>query len=348
MIRRGALIGCGFFARNHMLAWRDLPGVEIVAVCDTDPAKAAAFAAEFGATAHTDAAAMLAEVRPDFVDIATTVRSHRALVELAARHSGGVICQKPFAETLADGRAMVAACEAAGIPLLVHENFRWQAPIRRMAALVDGGAIGRPHFLRLSFRYAFDIYANQPYLAEIDDLALSDVGLHLFDMARRLFGDVTHVACGTQRLNPKVRGQDAFLAQLHHAGGAMSSVECSFFSHYAPDRFVQTLAVAEGDGGSIELLEGYRLRLHRAGAVSEEETEPPVPAWGERPWNLVQDSVIAFQAHVLEVLAGRAAPQPSGADNLRTLALTRAAIRSSQAGGRQIEMAGFRDETEPA
>ena len=46
---RGTLIGCGFFAENHLNAWRDIDGVEIVAVCDLDPAKAQA-------TAQTEAA----------------------------------------------------------------------------------------------------------------------------------------------------------------------------------------------------------------------------------------------------------------------------------------------------
>lgn len=329
---RGALIGCGFFARNHMRAWADIAEMRIVAVCDTDAAKAQAFAAEFAAEAYTDAAQMLAAVKPDLTDIATTVASHRPLVELAARHSGGVICQKPFAETLDDAGAMVAACEAAGIHLIVHENFRWQRPYRALGAALASGVIGPPQFLRLSFRHAFDIYANQPYLAEIEDLALTDVGLHLFDMARFLMGDVASVYCQTQRLNPEVRGQDAFLATLRHHSGAVSSVECSFYSHYAPDPFVQTLAVAEGPLGSIELLEGYRMRLHKDGQVTERDVEPEVPAWGEKPWHLVQDSVLAFQRHAVAVLQGKAEAQPSGADNLRTLAVTLAAIRSARTG----------------
>jgi predicted dehydrogenase len=217
MTVRVALIGCGFFARNHMHAWRGLPGAEVVAVCDLDPAKAGSFAAEFGASPFTDAAAMLADVRPDVADIATTVPSHRPLVELAARHAGAVICQKPFAGTLDDGRAMVAACATAGVPLFVHENFRWQKPWREIAARLRTGEIGRPRFLRLSFRHGYDIYANQPYLAEEPDLALTDVGLHLFDMARSLMGDVERVSCETQRLNPRVTGQDAFQAILRHA-----------------------------------------------------------------------------------------------------------------------------------
>lgn len=332
MTLRGVLIGCGFFARNHMQAWAGIDEVEIVGVCDTDPAKAQAFADHFAARAYTDAAAMLAEVKPDFTDIATTVASHRPLVELAARHSRAVICQKPFAETLQDGTAMVAACDAAGIPLLVHENFRWQAPYRALGEALASGVIGAPSFLRLSFRHAFDIYANQPYLATIEDLALTDVGLHLFDMARFLMGDVTRVYCQTQRLNQRVAGQDAFLSTLRHASGAVSSVECSFYSHYAPDRFVQTLAVVEGPLGSIELLEGYRLRLHKDGRATDTYVAPKPLGWTDTALLLVQDSVVAFQRHAVQAMKGQASAQPSGRDNLRTLSVTLAAIQSAKNG----------------
>jgi hypothetical protein len=61
--------------------------------------------------------------------------------------------------------------------------------------------------------------------------------------------------------------------------------------------------------------------------------EPEVPAWGEKPWHVVQDSVRNFERHVLAVLRGEAEPQPSGADNLRTLALCLAAYDSPQPGG---------------
>jgi predicted dehydrogenase len=124
---RGVLIGCGFFARNHMHGWKGLEGVEIAAVCDRDPARAAAMARDFGVPRiYVDAGEMLQSERPDFADIATTVESHRPLVELFCGAGVASICQKPFAETFAEGKAMVAAADRAGVPLLVHENFRWQ------------------------------------------------------------------------------------------------------------------------------------------------------------------------------------------------------------------------------
>lgn len=333
MAFRGVLIGCGFFARNHMAAWAELPGAEIVAVCDQDAEKARAYARDFGIPRWgVEAAALLAEVRPDFVDIATTVGSHRALVELAARQARLVICQKPFAETMEDARAMVAACAATGAMLAVHENFRWQRPIREVKALLDEGAIGVPRWLRLSFRHGYDIYANQPYLAEVRDLALTDIGLHLFDMVRHLMGDVARLSCEVQRRNPRVAGFDAFHALMRHGSGAVSSVECSFHSHLSPDPFPQSLLVLEGDAGTIELAEGFRLRLHRGCMVEERGVEPDCPAWGVRPWHLIQESVLEFQRQVVAALEGRGGMEPSGAHNLGTLEMVLAAIRAADEG----------------
>ena len=89
---RGALIGCGFFAQNHLHAWREIDGVRLVAVCDLDLQKARQASADFEVPqVYGDAAALFERERLDFVDIATTMPSHRALVELAARHRVPVI-----------------------------------------------------------------------------------------------------------------------------------------------------------------------------------------------------------------------------------------------------------------
>ena len=336
---RGALIGCGFFAANHMHAWAGLEGACIAAVCDRDPARARAMAERFGVErVFEDAADMLDAVPIDFVDVATTAPSHRPLVEKAVRHVPTVICQKPFAETMADARAMVAAAEAAGATLLVHENFRWQRPFVEMRRLVGEGRIGTPHFARFSFRHGYDNYVNQPYLAEIERFTIMDVGLHLLDLARHFMGEVRDLSCTTQRLNPRVRGEDAFTALLAHEGGGTSVCDCSFRTKLDPDPFPRTMATVEGSEGTLALDAAFRLTLHREGTHEVMDAEPEVPPWGERPWHGVQDSVIRFQAHALRVMRGEEAPQPSGADNLRTLALALAAYDAAE-GRRTVAMA---------
>jgi len=336
--KRGCLIGAGFFARNHMQSWRDLApeGARIVGVCDLDPAKAQAFAAEFGAEAHADPLAMLDAIRPDFVDVATTPPSHRALVDLCAPRARLVICQKPIADTMEDARAMVAACESANATLVIHENFRWQRPFMRMLELLRAGVIGQPRFMRLSFRHGWDVYAGQPYLASFRRLAIMDIGVHLFDLARLFMGEAEAVTCEIQKRNPRIAGEDAFTALTAHAGGGVCVTDASFHTTLRPEPFPQTLATLEGDEGTLELREDLRLLVHDRRGRREEDVEPSVPSWGERPWHVVQDSVRNFEGHVLRILRGEVEPQPSGADNLRTLALCLAAYDSAEQGRRVL------------
>ncbi|MEM7693733.1 MAG: Gfo/Idh/MocA family oxidoreductase [Pseudomonadota bacterium] len=341
MTHRGALIGCGFFARNHMHGWADAPGARIVAVCDLDPAKAERFAADFGIPrAYTDAAEMLATERPAFVDVATTVESHRPLVTLALEHGALTICQKPFAETYVDGAAMVAAAEAAQKPLAVHENFRWHRPMMALKAALDDGAIGAPTYARIAFRHGYDVYANQPYLATIERFAIMDVGLHLFDVARYLLDDAIDIFCRTQSIKPGIAGEDAFVATLAMENGAVCTVECSFASKISPDPFPQTLVWLEGTDGTLELDGAYTLHHHTAGGRRSVDVAPPVPPWATPPWHAVQDAVANFEAHIVDVLNGKADPQPSGAHNLETLAMGLAAYRSAQTG-RAMNLGAF-------
>ena len=325
---KGGVIGCGFFAANHLEAWELLDGVAIVAVCDRDPAKAR----WDGAKSYTDAAAMLAAEKLDFVDIITTVESHRQLVELAASHRVPVICQKPFALDMADARAMVEACATAGVPLMVHENFRWQSPLMAVKDVLERGEIGEPTYARIQFRHGFDIYANQPYLKTEQRLAIMDLGIHLLDVARYYLGEATRLHCRTQRVNPEVAGEDCVTIVLDHASGAVSLVDFSFYTSLDPDPFPQTLVRIEGTKGTVELLQGYRMRVSGPGWHRETYVEPDVPSFGSKPWHNIQESVVNIQRHWVDCLKTKRQPLTSGADNLKTLDLVFKAYESAETG----------------
>jgi predicted dehydrogenase len=336
---RGALIGCGFFAVNQMHAWAAIPGVSIAAICDRDPSRLSAMGDQFGIAArYTDAETMLREVRPDFVDIATTAPSHRPLVELAASLTIPVICQKPFAPTMADARAMVASCEAAGVPLMVHENFRWQSAILAVKRVLETGRIGSPFFGRISFRSAYDVFSGQPYLAEGQRFIIEDLGIHSIDVARFLLGDATAITARTARVNPAIRGEDVATMLLAHGERSTSIVDCSYASKLEDELFPQTLVEIEGTEGSLRLGAGYRLGVTTAGGTEHVDVSPALLSWASRPWHNIQESVLLIQRHFVRCLRDGTEPATSGADNLKTLALVEAAYLSA-ASGRTVDPA---------
>lgn len=338
-----AVIGCGFFSRNHLMAWRSLEGAEIVGVCDRDEGRANAASSLAGAPAFIDAAAMLEAVTPDVADIVTTATSHLALAELCAAKGVGAVIQKPMAPSLGEAAAIADLQARTGVQMMVHENFRFQAPIRLVRALIDSGRIGRVHYGRIAFRNGYDILAGQPYLADEERFVLMDVGVHVLDVARFLLGEIDSLSCRTQQVRTGIRGEDMASVLVGFASGAMGVVEASYSSFAADDPFPETLVRIEGERGSITLDRGYRISLFVDGVETVKQAEPPCPDWGEPPWHVVQDSVVAVCRHWLDRWTTAVEPETSVADNLKTLAAVEASYRSAATYGALMSPAAVLD-----
>jgi len=330
---RVAVIGCGFFAPNHLHAWNEIPQAELVAVCDLDEKKAAHAATAFSVPEkYTDAAEMIEQAKPELVDIVTTMASHRMLVELCAAKGIAVIVQKPFGPCYDDCLAMVRACDDAGVMLMVHENFRFQHPLRQVKSIVDSGVIGDPLWGRLSFRTGYDVKSGQPYLFDEERFIVLDLGIHVLDLARVFFGEVESVYSRHARIDPRIKGEDMATIMLGHVNGATSIVDITYESHRYPDSFPQTLLTIEGRNGALELKHDFQLSLSENGEQRTMDLSTPLRAWTSQPWHVAQESVFHTQVHALAALSSGFEPETSGADNLKTYALVDAAYLSAERG----------------
>ncbi len=328
---RFAMFGAGFWARYQLAGWRELGGVECVALCDPDRPKAEAQAREAGVPkVYDDPDALLDGERPDFVDIVTPVETHARLVRLAASRGLPAICQKPMAPTLAEAQGMVDACREAGVPLLVHENWRWQTPIRELKRVVDAGRIGRPFRARIDFISGFPVFANQPFLRELDQFLLTDIGTHILDVARFLFGEAEALACTTSRVHRDIRGEDVATVMLVMRGGA--TVVCNMAyaeNHLERDRFPETFIFVEADAGSAELGPDYWIRETTAEGTRARRVPPPRFAWADPDYNLIHASIVPCHANLLGALRGTNPAETTGEDNLATLRLVFESYRSA-------------------
>jgi predicted dehydrogenase len=258
--------------------------------------------------------------------------SHRKLVELAAAHGVPAIVQKPFAPAIDDCRAMVEACARAGVPLMVHENFRFQTPIMAVHEVLEQGAIGRPFFARISWRTGYDVYANQPYLALEERFIILDLVIHLLDVARFLFGEVRRLTCRTASIRPGIRGEDAATILLEHQDRVVCVVDATYQARQDPDPFPETLIEVDGSAGTLRLRQGYALTVTGREGTLRRDVAPALLPWASRPWHGVQESVLAAQRHWIDCLRSGIEPATSGADNLRTFALCEAAYASAATG----------------
>ncbi len=121
------------------------PGVEIVGICDADPARMQSAIRNFAIPPErvfTDAHRCLATTGPDFVVLCPATARHAEYVELAAPYGAHLFVEKPFAATLADADRMITAAKRAKRLLAINWPLRW-VPGHVMAhRLVREGRIG--------------------------------------------------------------------------------------------------------------------------------------------------------------------------------------------------------------
>jgi predicted dehydrogenase len=202
-----AVIGAGMAGRSHAAGYRSatttygsgLPDVRLVAVADVNSGFAEETARRFGyARAETSWQAVAEADDVDVVSVVVANHLHREVVEGLLAAGKHVLCEKPFAPTIADAEAMVAAAQAAPqLQTAVGFTFRRSPAIAAVRELLDRGEMGRP--LHFDGRYWCD-YGADPgapmswrYKGGPGSGALADIGSHLVDLAEFLCGPIESV-----------------------------------------------------------------------------------------------------------------------------------------------------------
>ncbi|MCI0417713.1 MAG: Gfo/Idh/MocA family oxidoreductase, partial [Acidobacteria bacterium] len=228
---RFALVGAGFWARFQLAGWRQAGGGTCVAICDRSSAKAAALAHDFGIPRiYEDAEEMVKNEKFEVLDIVASVEAHAPLVRLAAAHRLPVVCQKPMAASLREAEEMVAVCRSAGVPFLVHENARWYNTIRELKNVLDRGTIGTPFRARIEYCNGYPVFDNQTFLKELEQFILTDMGSHILDVARFLFGEARSIYCQVRQVHPGIRGEDVATAIMDMGGRTTVTCDLSYAS----------------------------------------------------------------------------------------------------------------------
>lgn len=331
---RFALFGTGFWSNYQLPGWYELPGATCAALYNRTRAKAEALGAKYSINAiYDDAAALLENTPVDFADICTGVETHASFTALAAGRGLPVVCQKPLATSIEEAEQMLAVCRKAGVPLLVNENWRWQTPIREFKRLLDRGEIGDVFRARITMVSGFPVFRNQPFLRELPQFILTDIGTHVLDAARFLFGEAASLFCQTHKVHTDIAGEDVATVMLRTTRDATVLVEMGYAENYLErDRFPETYVFAEGSRGSLELGSDYWQRLTTASGTHLRRTPPPRFAWADPAYDVVHSSIVACQRNLLAALRGEEPAETTGEDNLRTLRLVFGAYDSAASG----------------
>ena len=147
--------GFGFMGRIHAACWRKVKGVRLAAVCVRDPAVLRRAVKVYGCVGepvpadlpadvkvYTDAAKMLAEIRPDIVDVTLPTALHPAAVEQALASGAHVLCEKPLALDAKGANAVLRAAARAKGRFMVAQTLRFTPEYACLKRLVDSGKYG--------------------------------------------------------------------------------------------------------------------------------------------------------------------------------------------------------------
>ncbi len=328
---RFAVFGTGFWSNFQIPAWHEVGGVELVAAYNRTLERGQRVAAKFGIPrVYADAEELLRNEQIDFMDIIAEVEAHAPLVFLAVRYHKPVICQKPMAPDLPTAEKMVQACAEAGVPFYIHENWRWQPPIRALAEALQSGVIGRPFRARIEMISGFPVFKNQPFLATLERFILTDLGSHILDVARFLFGEASTLYCQTHKVHAEIRGEDVATVMLRMGGDVTVTCNMAYAENYLErEAFPQTFFFIEGERGSIELAENYWLKVTTRAGTHARRVAPPRYAWADPFYDVVHSSIVPCNANLLAALRGEAPAETTGEDNLKTVRLVFAAYDSA-------------------
>lgn len=251
---RVAVIGCGRIATNaHLPAWQVAAAAgrcTLVGVTDLDPARAARAAAQIGVSAYPSVELLLADARPDIVDITTLLDQHHDLTLQALAAGCHVLCEKPIARTAAEAAAMVAAAERAGRLLSICFQSRTLPTARYLRELLASGELGAVLAIRTWGSEIHSLPVNRPWPSGGGGV-LNHSAIHNLDLALWLLGYptvLTASAAGQQRLSRigvatiTMAGglqrtdtvpsdiEDLGLALIRLTGGAVLTVEANFLA----------------------------------------------------------------------------------------------------------------------
>ena len=328
---RVAVFGTGYWAQFQIAAWQAI-GVDVVAAWNRTKERALQTAERFNIPAvYNTPEEVFQNTSFDIADVIADVDAHEPLVAMAAKYGKPVICQKPMALDLAACERMVETCRKADVWYAIHENFRYQPPFGYVKEELTNGALGAPLHAHVQLKSPDrTIMSKQPALTCMDHMALRDMGPHIFDVIRYLFGEVKSIYTLPVVSYPDIGVQDSALSLLVMENGL--PVHCSLAHHFRYKVWVQCMY------GTLMLDNDNMLHIEQEGKrrTLDTRTWPVLPYIPAEDWLIHGGHVFTAIPRCLEALQrsflSREPAETSGEDNLKTMRIVFAAIRSSDEG----------------
>ena len=322
-------VGILSFAHHHAEAYianlRRMEAVELLGVVDDDPVRGQRIAAQNQARYFHSYEDLFA-AKPDGVIICTENQRHRPLVEMAASRGIHVLCEKPLATTLEDARAIVDACEKAGVLLMTAFPMRYSAPLLEIKARLDQGDFGDIYCFNATNQGELPTkhraWFVDPELA--GGGAIMDHTVHLVDMMRWFIGsEVQTMYARSNKIfhADEVDVETGALEMLTFENGVFATIDASWSRpQYWPTWGGLTFEMVTQRGAVV--VDAFRQNLN---VYRHEWQRSNWAYWGsDMNQAMISDFVAAIQEN--------RPPRVTGLDGLRAVEATLAAYESDRTG----------------
>jgi UDP-N-acetyl-2-amino-2-deoxyglucuronate dehydrogenase len=331
-----ALVGCGRISANHFEAITvHAPDAALVGVADIDPAALDRAVAKTGAPGFASLEALLAGSSPDVVILATPSGLHAAQAIQVAQAGHHVMSEKPMATRWKDGKAMVEACDNAGVHLFVVKQNRHNPTLRLLKRAVTAERFGKIYMVTVNVFWsrpqAYYDSAAWRGTREFDGGALMNQASHYVDMLDWLIGPVESVQAFTGTLARNIEVEDTGVLALRWRTGALGSLNVTMLTW--PKNFEGSVTVL-GERGTV------RVGGVAVNRIEHWEFDSPDPMDAEVEQASYETTSVYGHGHqryyqnVIQTLRGEAAPDTDGREGLHSLEILIATYLAARDGRR--------------
>lgn len=332
------IVGYGFATKTfHAPLVAGVPGLKLVAISSSDPAKVTADWPEVAT--ETTPEALFARPDIDLVVIPTPNTTHYPLASAALAAGKHVVVDKPFTVTMEEAKQLKAQAEAAGRVLSVFHNRRWDSDFLTLKQVLASGELGRiVHFESHFDRYRPEVRNRWREQALPGSGLWYDLGSHLLDQTLQLFDLPESIALDLALQRDNVQSDDFFHAVLRY-GQRRVILHASALVPVPAARFT-----VHGSQGSF-----IKYGLDPQEDVLKTGKRPPAADWGHEPvpatltvWQdgtaetrelaCVPGDYPAYYAGVRDAIRGSGPNPVTAAEVIRVIGLIELGLQSAREG----------------
>lgn len=328
-----AIVGCGRIAKNHFGSIeKHSENLELVAMCDTDPAASDPYVKKYDVPAYESMLEMLKLHQPDLVALCTPSGLHPDQTILAAKHGIHVITEKPMATRWQDGVRMVKACDEANVRLFVVKQNRRNSTLQLLKRAMEENRFGKIHMVHLNVFWtrpqAYYDQAKWRGTWEFDGGAFMNQASHYVDLLEWLVGPIDKVQAMVSTTRD-IEVEDTGVMNVRWRNGALGSMSVTMLTY--PKNMEGSITIL-GEKGTA-----------RVGGVAVNDIQhwefDESKDYDEQIQNANYEttSVYGFghplyYKNVIDVMRGLCEPETDGREGLKSLELLIAAYLSARDG----------------